>query len=65
MTKEQYNEDPVYFCKECLSINIRFTREDIDYCDNCGSVDIDKTNIYTWIHFYTRKYGKPFLKLKK
>ena len=65
MTKDQYNDEPIHFCKDCLSINIRYTREDIDYCDSCGSVDIETTHVSNWIHYYIRKYGKPFLKIKK
>ena len=65
MPDNNYNDEPIFFCRECLSIKIRYTREDIDYCDDCGSVDIGKTNINIWIHYYIRRYGKPFLKLKK
>lgn len=65
MTKEDYNNEPIFFCKECLSIKIRCTRDDIDYCDECGSIDIGQTSILTWVHYYTKQYGKPFLQLKK
>lgn len=65
MTKEDYNDEPIHFCKDCLSIKIRFTREDIDYCDTCGSVDIGTIHVFDWIHFYIKKYEKPFLNLNK
>ena len=37
-----YNEEPVLYCKHCLSLKVRFVprMKDSDYCDECGSTDI-------------------------
>ena len=40
LSKEEYNNEPVYYCSDCLSLRIR----DIDgteYCDKCGSTNIE------------------------
>lgn len=59
-----YNEEPVFYCKSCLSLRIIYSDE-INYCDNCGSADIGKTDIETWKKMYRDKYGEDFVKLKK
>lgn len=64
--KEEYNNEPVYYCKQCLSLKVLgipgFT--DLDFCDDCGSSNIGRTNIWDWIDKYRDKYGKDFLTLK-
>lgn len=52
-----YNEEPVFYCKECLSLRVRGV-EDQDYCDECGSTDIGITDINTWIKMYSERYGE-------
>ncbi|MBO6232512.1 MAG: hypothetical protein J6N78_00365 [Clostridia bacterium] len=54
----EYNEDNVFYCKTCLSLNI-VTNEDIncDMCNNCGSTNIGETDIFTWIKMYRKKYN--------
>lgn len=42
-----YNREPVYYCKECLSLKVRDV-EDLMFCDDCGSTDIGETDIFTW-----------------
>lgn len=58
-----YNAEPVYYCKHCLSLNIKnvLYMEDLDYCDKCGSTDIEKTDIDTWRELYKDRYGFEFL----
>ena len=63
LTKEEYNEVPVYYCTCCLSLDIRRS-ESGDYCDDCGSTDTWVTTITDWEEMYKAAYGKPFLKLK-
>ena len=55
MTKEEYNDVPVWFCDTCLSLNIlnsSGSEKDIDndivpcYCGSCGSTDIANGNIH-------------------
>lgn len=59
--KEVFNEEPVVYCKHCLSLAIR-NSGDTDYCDKCGGTDIESTNIIEWEELYKQKYGKNFLK---
>lgn len=39
LTPRKYDEEPVHFCMDCLSLNIK-TIDEVDYCDDCGSVEI-------------------------
>lgn len=59
MTTADYDSEPVFYCKNCLSLNIMYL-DGMDYCDECGCTDIESTDIYTWEKIYERKYGKPF-----
>ena len=49
LTKEDYNQIPVYYCKHCGSLAIRAVPGFLnDYCDKCGSTDIGKASIEGW-----------------
>ena len=63
MKKEDYNEEPVYYCKRCLSLNIREMpfAKDKDYCESCGAVDVGITDIDTWDKLYREKYGHELI----
>lgn len=56
---EDYNLEPVYYCKKCLSLRI-MALDDSDYCDICGSTDVEVANINNWNQLYKDKYGKEF-----
>lgn len=61
-----YNAEPVFYCKHCLSLNIKSVDESIDidyldFCDDCGSTEIGKTDIHSWGKMYEQKYGRNFL----
>lgn len=56
-----YNDEPVLFCKHCLSLNIQSTGN-IDFCDKCGSTDILETDIKSWERLYKEKYNEEHLK---
>lgn len=60
LTIEDYNSIPVYFCKNCLSLKIRVLGEYSEYCDDCGSTDIETTDIESWRKMYRDKYGRDF-----
>jgi hypothetical protein len=45
MSKEAYNNIPVLFCSRCLSLRIRQIDDEIDFCDECGDIDISETHI--------------------
>jgi len=51
-----YNKEPVCYCKQCLSLNIK-TEEglEIDYCDTCGSTDLGVTDIFKWEELVKQK----------
>jgi hypothetical protein len=50
MSKEEYNNEPVYYCKQCLSLKIRDVEhiDNSEYCDDCGYTDIGETTIDKW-----------------
>lgn len=58
-----YNKIPVLYCKNCLSLRIRNIPqvEDSDYCDDCGSTDIEEISIEEWETLYKQKYGHLYL----
>ena len=43
-----YNDEYVYYCKHCLSLKIR-SAEEQDYCDDCGSTNIEEASIFEWL----------------
>lgn len=59
MSPDDYDEIPVYYCKECLSLKIMRVAglKDACYCDDCGSTNIDETSIEEWDSLYKRKHG--------
>ena len=63
-TKDPYDEEPVYYCKRCLSLNIRQLQgvANMDYCEDCGAVGSGTADIEEWEKMYEQKYGTPFLK---
>lgn len=60
---EEYNNIPVFYCKHCLSLKIKtvVTGLNLDYCDECGSTDIDTTDIENWRNLYRDRYGFDYL----
>lgn len=61
--QEKYNEEPVFYCKHCLSLKIinETMLPDLEYCGDCGSTQIDTTDIHTWENMYEQRYGFKFL----
>lgn len=59
---KEYNEEPVFYCKNCLSLKI--INDDIDYCDVCGSTDTSKASIEQWQELYKKRYGRRYINLK-
>lgn len=60
LTVDGYNKEPVFYCTHCLSLRIKELEPYLDYCDHCGSTDIDTTDIYTWQKMYRERFGKDF-----
>lgn len=61
--KEEYNNIPVYYCRSCLSLKIKSLdlETSLDYCEDCGSTEIEETNIEEWERLYQQKYGIKYL----
>lgn len=58
--KSPYNDEPVFYCKSCLSLAIQIigVPEDGDsVCIKCNRTDIGQTNIFEWREMYKEKYG--------
>lgn len=60
LNDNEYNKEPVFYCKHCLSLKIR-TVSGMDYCDNCSATDVECCNIEDWENLYTQRYGHKFL----
>lgn len=64
LTIEDYNDEPVYYCKTCLSLKIKIVGG-YDFCDECGDTDIATTSIENWERLYEERYGHKFLEEKE
>lgn len=63
--QSDYNNEPVFYCKHCLSLKIRDAGlPDLLYCDECGSAEVLSTNIKEWEDMYKEKYGFKYLEQK-
>lgn len=52
-SKSEYDNEPVFYCKHCLSLKIRDAGlPDLLYCDDCGSADILTASIVEWEEMY-------------
>ena len=60
--KPDYNSEPVYYCKHCLSLKIRDAGlPELLYCDECGSANIETASIEEWENLFKAKHGFKFL----
>lgn len=59
-TTKEYNDEPVYYCKQCLSLKIKVVGG-FDFCDECGDTDIATAHIEEWEKLYETRYGHKFL----
>lgn len=61
--KEEYNNIPVHYCKECLSLKVMRVAgmEEACYCDVCGCTDIGQASIEEWKQLYIKKHGFTYL----
>lgn len=65
LNTNKYNDIPVHYCTECLSLKVRVYNEDMDYCEECGSTAIEETHISEWEKKYEEKYKQNYLKSTK
>lgn len=58
-SQNRYNDEPVFYCKHCLSLNIVNESQlaDLEYCKECGSTNIETTHISNWEEMYKQRYG--------
>lgn len=59
LPKEEYNSEPVHYCKQCLSLKVMRVAgmDDAVYCDECGSTDIGEASIEEWEALFEQKHG--------
>lgn len=57
---DNYNDIPVFYCKKCLSLNIKSVIG-MDYCDDCNSTNIEQCHIEEWEKMYQERYGYKLL----
>lgn len=57
---DTYNDIPVFYCKKCLSLNIKSVIG-MDYCDDCNSTNIEQCHIEEWEKMYQERYGYKLL----
>lgn len=67
---EDYNDEPVLYCTNCLSLRIeetvlRNTEIKQDFCGVCGDPNIEETDIETWEALYVNLYGRHYVKRNK
>lgn len=60
MTKEEYNDQPIYVCKNCGDLEI-IVDNVADYCNKCGHTIIVKTSIQVWEEWYKDRHGHKFI----
>lgn len=58
-----YNDIPVFYCKNCMSLKIKTVAidSDLDYCDECGSTNIGQMHIDEWNKIYEKNHGFKFI----
>ena len=64
LSKEDYNNIPVYYCNYCLSLKVKTVAGGslgLDHCAECGGTDILETHISEWEKMYENKYGVKYL----
>lgn len=56
----EYNKEPVHYCAKCLSLRI-VGIDDFEYCDICGSTDIEECSIFEQMEKYKQSHGHYYL----
>ena len=61
-----YNDEPVHYCKYCLSLDNPEMLDGTEYCKYCGSTEFVDSHIDEWEKQFEQKYKQgKFLKLNK
>lgn len=59
--KNEYDDEPVYYCRSCHSLNIKIDEVladgfwDGSYCANCNSCDIGTCSMDEWLEEEERR----------
>lgn len=58
-----YNDEPVFYCAKCLSLRIRSITglQDSEYCDECGSTNVETCHISEWENKYVEVHKHKYL----
>ena len=70
MIVSKYDEEPVIYCEECLSLENPEIQEidgiKIEVCKYCGCSRFSKTDIFDWENKFEEKYKQgKFLNIQK
>ncbi len=60
MTKEEYNNIPVEYCKQCLHLGIVIEQSEV-FCKHCNSTQTETAQIEDWKKLYEAKYGEKYI----
>ena len=65
-SQSNYNDEPVHYCKYCLSLDNPEMLDGTEYCKYCGSTEFEDSYIEEWEKQFEQKYKQgKFLKLNK
>ena len=65
-SQSNYNDEPVHYCKYCLSLDNPEMLDGTEYCKYCGSTEFEDSHIEEWEKQFEQKYKQgKFLKLNK
>lgn len=64
MDVNDYNNEPVWYCRDCLSLTV-LSFGGHDYCRDCGGSDIGCTDINGWEKMYRARHGHDFIDKKR
>ena len=61
-SKKEYNDEPVEYCDNCLSLAIKeISSSSLFVCKECGTAIQNTTHIDNWNEIYKERYGKYFI----
>ena len=61
-----YDDEPVHYCKYCLSLDNPAVIGDVEYCKYCGSTEFEEDLIEHWEKKFEDKYKQgKYLKINK
>lgn len=62
----EYDSEPVKYCSKCLSLKVNYEEtQDIEYCGDCGSVNIVEAPFEEWEKKYVARYGHKLIEKEK